>query len=226
MRRRSFLAFALSAVLCMTLSVCMVLEGCSASDEAVALLNGSVPFVQGILAVVALADPPLAPIVVPIAAGYGTAVNVFDQAYATWQAALPSEQPGKFGAVEAAITAVKTELASLLTVAHVKDANRQNTIEVLFAAAQNAVTEVFTFVSQVKGAGGTTAAAEMILHEQYGGGREPQTATKTAKASKVKVPKIPIDHVHMSADLKKRLAFKTGDPQLDAVRASIASKLK
>ena len=221
-RQLGLLGFAHIA-LAFVLSCSLVLSGCTASDEAMAILDGTLPVVQGIGAVVALADPALGPAVTSAITLYSGAVTVAEKAYADWKVADATAQPGALGAFEAAMATVKTDLNSILTAAKVTNTQNQNSIDLLFSAALSAVTEVITLTEQVKAAGGTTAAMELVLHEQWGGGKDPAPATKAKTA---KLPSPAIDHKHMAADLKKRLAVKTGDSRLDAVRAQIAASVK
>ncbi len=225
MRRRSFLAFASSAVLAMVLSVSVLLAGCTFAqsvDEAANILDATLPVVQGIGGVVSLADPALAPVVIAFVTAYSTEEPVATKAFRDWVTADAANQPGALGIFEAALTTLKTDLAQLETAAHVKDPAHQNTIDLFVASAQSMLTEVLTLVLQVKAAGGTSSAALLVLHENYGGGAD----ASPAKTKKAALPKPAVDHKHFSADLKKRLAVKTGDPKLDAVRAEVASKLK
>lgn len=215
--------------LAVLLTVAITLSGCTfvqAADEVVLILQGTLPVANGICAVVAIADPPVAAACGVAATAYTAAVNLAGTAYGQWQTADASAQPGALGAFEAAMTVVKNDFIQILAVAHVSNPTRQNTIDALAVAIENSVTEVITLVLQVKSAGGTTAAAQVVyLHEVYGGGTEPPSTPKPAKTKKAKLGKAPLDHKHIAGDLKKNLGAKTGDAQLDAVRAQIAAKL-
>lgn len=211
-----------AAVFAMAIMLVLSQSACTAGDEAIAILNGTLPVVQGVGAVVALADPALSPVITAGIAGYTAAIGVATTAYNNWKTAVASAQPSKLADFEAAMAAVKTSLNQILTVAHVTDPAKQNSIDLLFSAAMSAITEVITLTEQVKSLGGTTADLDLVLHhEQWGGGKAPAPAQTKA----LKFAKPTINQKHMASDLKKRLLVKTGDTQLDAVRASIAAKL-
>ena len=230
MKRKTFLVFASTAVLAMTLSVGLVLGGCTfeqSAEEVLTILNDTLPEVQGIGAVVAIADPAISPAIVAGIAAYQNALTIAGTGFTQWQTADAANQPGALGSFEAAMTVLKDNFAQIVVLAHVKNQAHQNSIDLLASAVESAITEVVTLVLQTKAAGGTTTAALLVLHENYGGGREPEpSGTKPAKVKKNKLAKAPISAAHMKADLKTRLALKTGDSKLDAVRAQIAASLK
>jgi hypothetical protein len=211
-----------------TLSFAIVLSGCTfaqGADEVLLVLQGTEAPLNGACAVLSIADPPAGVACGVGVTAYTAAVTLAQNAFKTWQAADATQQPGALGDFEAAMATVKTDFNQLLTLAHVTNTNRQNTIDEIMAAVQGAITEVIDLVVQVKAGGGTTAAAVMVLHEQYGGGNEPTGAPKAASTKKAKLGKVPVDHKHIAADLCKKLWVKTGDAQLDAVRAKLATEM-
>lgn len=226
MRRRTFCEIALSFLCCLALVVSTSFtEGCAASDEAASIIDATLPVVQGIAAVVALADPVAGPAITAAVALYTGGVHEFDTVYAQWKTANPENQPALLAKVQAAGQVLQVNLNGILSASRVLDPTKQNTINLLFAAALSAVTEVIQLVGTVQAAGGTTSALDRLLAEgNYGGGREPQTATTAAKKPTVK--KAPISAAHMKKDWAKKLAVPTGDPQLDKIRAEVAAKLK
>src|SRR5262249_49806619 len=104
MRRRSFLEIALCFVC--SFSLLTVGAGCTASDEAAAIIDATLPMVQGIAAVVALADPAASPAISAAVALYSGGVHEFDQVYAQWKSASPENQPTLLAKVQAAAQVV------------------------------------------------------------------------------------------------------------------------
>lgn len=224
MTRKKLLESMLASILC----VCLVAVGCAASDEFISLLTAIEPAADGIVAIVCLVEAPACIAATAADTTYKAAAAAVTVAYKDWQNADATAQPGKLGALQAAVAVLQNDFRNLLAAGHVTNATRQNAIVAIGNAVSGEISQLVALLEQTKSAGGTTQAAVMVLHEQYGGGREPQTSTPTAtKAQKKrKRLKLALSVVHFKSDLRKQLEIKTGDAQLDKVNAETAAKLK
>lgn len=221
---RDFCRYMMAAILC----VCLVGAGCATSDEFVSLLTAIEPAADGIVAIVCIADAPACVAATAAVATYKAAATAVTAAYHDWQNAEASQQPGKLGTLQAAVLVLQQDFRNLLESAHISNITRQNAIVAIGNAIGGEISQLVALVQQTKAAGGTVQAAILILHEQYGGGAEPtDTATAPAKATKRQTKLKPVlSAKHFKSDLKKRLALKTGDAQLDKVNAETAAKLQ
>lgn len=218
----------LQSVLALTVSLALVLAGCAASDEFISLLTAIEPAADGIVAIVCLVEAPACIAATAADTTYKAAAAAVTAAYKDWQNADATAQPGKLGALQAAVAVLQNDFRNLLAAGHVTNATRQNAIVAIGNAVSGEISQLVALLEQTKSAGGTTQAAVMVLHEQYGGGPEPQTTTPTAtKAQKKrKRLKLALSVAHFKSDLRKQLEIKTGDAQLDKVNAETAAKLK
>lgn len=219
-----FLRAMLAAVVC----VCLVGAGCAMGDEFINLLTAIEPAADGIVAIVCLVEAPACIAATAADATYKAAATALTAAYHDWQTADASQQPGKLGALQAAVVVLQNDFRNLLGAAHVTNTTRQNAIVAIGSAITGEISQIVALVEQTKQSGGTTAAALMVLHEQYGGGPEPQTTTPTATKAQKKRKRIAakLSAAHFKSDLRKQLEIKTGDAQLDKVNAETAAKLK
>jgi hypothetical protein len=221
-----FLRAMLAAIVC----VCLVGAGCAASDEFINLLTAIEPAASGIVGIVCLADPIACPIATAAFDGYKVAAAAVTQAYKDWQTADASQQPGKLGALQATVATLQTDFQNLLAAGHVKNQARQDAINAIAQAVGGEITNIVQIVEQTKAAGGTTQAAAMVLHEQYGGGPEPQSQATPNQAHHKKLKKRKLQTAmtakQFKADLRAKLLVPTGDAQLDKVNAETAAKLK
>lgn len=226
MKRRSFLQTFVSFVCVLCLLFSLSFSGCAASDDAAAIIDGTLPMVQGIAAAVALANPALGLEINAAVALYTGGVHEFDTVYAQWKAAPPDQQPSLSGKVQAAAQILSQNLTGILNASRVVNVTIQNTIDLFFAAASGAVVDVLNFVDQVKAKGGTTTAAVQVYEEMFAGREpQPQTGSAAGKPAKAKKPTLAVNAAHSHKDLAKKLQQKTGNAQLDAIRADVASKL-
>ena len=210
MKRRSFLGRVGSAVLTLgTLGWSTLLTGCTITLADVLTEIGNVlqfiaPLVSGVLPIVEVADPPLAPMVMAANALFQSGVTAASGFLDQWSAASASAQPGILAQFQAAASALQTDLTNLLTAAHVSDASAASEVTVIVTTATQELAALLAFIAQLK-TPAHTAAALNAAAKHYTGSLTP---TADARASIV-------DH----------LRKPTGNAPLDAVRTRIAVKL-
>ena len=207
---RKFFNALLAAFLC----VCLVGAGCAAADEFISLLTAIEPAAEGIVGIVCLVEAPACAAATSAMATYKTASAAVTQAYHDWQNADAAQQPGKLGALQAAITTAQNDFQLLETAAHINNPTRQAAINAIAQSVTGELTNLLSLVEQTKAAGGTTTAAVATSSTQQVHHARRQRHLRYARAEQFK------------ADLRAKLAVKTGDAQLDAVNAKTAANLK
>ena len=209
MERRSFLGRVGSAALAFgTLGWSTLLTGCTITLADVLTEIGNVlqfiaPLISGVLPIVEVADPVLAPAVTAANAIFQTGVTAVSSFLDQWSAASAVAQPGILGQLEAAANALQNDLSNL-AVAHVSDASAANEVTTIVTTATQEVAALLALITQLKASGGTAAALK-VAAKRYTGSLTP---TADARASIV-----------------NHLRKPTGNAPLDAVRKRVATKL-
>lgn len=210
MERRSFLGRVGSAVLALgTLGWSTLLTGCSITLADVLTEIGNVlqfiaPLVSGVLPIVEVADPVLAPTVTAANAIFQAGVTAVSGFLDQWSAASAAAQPGILGQLQAAANTLQSDLSNLLTAAHVSDANVASEVTAIVTTATQEVAALLAFIAQLKTAGGTAAALHAAA-KHYTGSLTPTADARTSIVYHLRKP--------------------TGNAPLDAVRKRIAGKL-
>ncbi len=187
----------------------LMLEGCTfqqGADEFLHILSLISPAVSGVVGIVELVDPALVPVIQVGVNLFNRDLPVVTQFYNDWKVASASAQPGIMGQLTAAIAVLKQDGLSLLTAAQVKDVNKQAAIDNLMNSVLAEIGEITSLVAQVQTGGGTTKAALHTAKKNMG-----KPVTTSAQFKKT---------------LKAHLLKKTGDPQLDAYNAQLATKFE
>jgi hypothetical protein len=181
------------------------------------------PAVEGILPIVALADPGLTPVVEMAVAGFKGGVILVTTDYNAWKAGSTAAQPGVLAQLEADLNTLRMQSAGLLSAAHVKNPVHASVISGIMSAVIDEIGEIAGFIGQTKTAGGTTAAAEYVLASYGREAPEPQTGNGTTTSTHVKLLH---GSKHFKKELKAHLLHKTGNAALDAANTKTAAKLK
>jgi len=212
MERRSFLGKVGSAVLALgTLGWSTLLTGCTITLADVLTEIGNVlqfiaPLISGVLPIVEVADPLLAPAVTAANAAFQAGVTAASGFLDQWSAASATAQPGILGQLQAAASTLQSDLSNLFAAAHVSDASAASEVTTIVTTATQEVAALLTFIAQLKTPGHVSATAALnAAAKHYTGSLTP---TADARSSIV-------DH----------LRKPTGNVPLDAVRKSIAKKL-
>ena len=210
MKRRSFLGTVGSAGLAVfTLSWSALLTGCTVTLADVLTEIGNVlkfiaPLIAGVLPIVEVADPILAPAVTAANAVFQAGVTAVSGFLDDWSAASAAAQPGIWAQVEAAAQALQADIAQLLAAARVSDPTTSSEVVSITTIAAQEVAAMLTFIAGLKATGGTTAALNQVAAKYTGS----LTPAADARASIV-------------AHLRKA----TGNTRLDVVRKALAKKL-
>jgi hypothetical protein len=210
MKRRTFLGRVVSAALALgTLGWSALLTGCTVTLADVLTEIGNVlefiaPLVSGVLPIVEVADPVLAPAVTAANAVFQAGVTAVSGFVDEWSAASAAAQPSILGQLQAAASALQSDLSNLLGAAHVSDATVSGEVTTIVTTATQEIAALLTFIAQLKTSGGMSAALHATA-KRYTGSLTP---TADARASIV-------THLHKS----------TGNVPLDAIRRRVAEKL-
>jgi hypothetical protein len=210
MKRRSFLGRAGGAFLIfIALGWSALLTGCTITLADVLTEIGNVlrfiaPLVSGVLPIVEVADPVLAPPVTAANAVFQAGVTAVSGFLDRWLAASAAAQPSILGQIQAAANTLQSDLSSLLAAAHVSDASAASEVTTIVTTATQEIAALLNFIAQLK-TPGNPAAALHAAAKHYTGSLTP---TADARASIV-------DH----------LRKPTGNAPLDTVRKRIAGSL-
>lgn len=175
------------------------LEGCSASDwlqEASNIITLIGPLGDGVLAIVEIADPALAPGLQVIDLAYDAAYQAVAKYLADEAAALKSAQPGAIGQLESFVGVLKNDATNLVSgVAGIRVQPYEAEISSLTNAITGEVNAILSVIPQIK-----------------------------AGVKNVKVP--PVQSAkELRKNLVKHFSSETGNARLDAVRTALAIKL-
>jgi len=185
MQRRKFLGRLGSAALAFgTLGWSVVLTGCTITLADVLTEIGNVlqfiaPLVAGVLPIVEVADPVLAPAVTAANAVFQAGVTGASGFLDQWSAASAAAQPGILGQLQAATTALQSDLSNLLAAARVSDANAAGEVTTIVTTATQEVAALLTFIAQLKTPGGTATTLHAAAKHYTGS----LTPTADARAS-------------------------------------------
>jgi hypothetical protein len=210
MERRSFLGRLGGVFLAIgTLGWSTLLTGCTITLADVLAEIGNVlqfiaPLVSGVLPIVEVADPVLAPIVTGANAVFQAGVTAVSGFLDQWSAASAAAQPGILGQLEAAANTLQSDLSNLLAAAHVSDASAASEVTTIVTTATQEVAALLSFIAQLKASGGTSTALHAAA-KHYTGSLTPTADARTSI----------VDH----------LRRPTGNAPLDAARKRIAAKL-
>ena len=181
MKRRSFLGRACSAILTLaTLGWSTLLTGCTITLADVLTEIGNVlqfiaPLVSGVLPIVEVADPVLAPAVTAANALFQAGVTAVSGFLDQWSATSAAAQPGILGQLQAAASALQNDLSNLLAAAHLSDASAASEVTVIVTTATQEVAALLAFIAELK-TPNHTAAALNAAAKHYTGSLTPTAA--------------------------------------------------
>jgi hypothetical protein len=187
------------------------LEGCPTTPaswltEASNIIKLIGPLVEGIIPIVGLVDPPLAPLITTLDGVVTVGLTALAGLLDKWAGAAATAQPGILADIQAAVTAVKTNLANLIAAAQVKSQTAAAEISSIASAVLDELSNLLTIIPQIQTAGGTMKAARLVVGDYYS--RNPYDKTQSVRSSMV-----------------KRLNVPTGNAALDTVRTNLSQKL-
>lgn len=234
---RKFTALLLCCIIAAT-AACSFSSDLKKADEIISLLPAGFDLVP---AIVCAAQPANCQQSMDAAKQADGDTGLVSQALSNWSAALDAAKPDAWSKVQASLTALQGDAAALLALAHVKDPKWTGELQAVADAVIAEVGEIAQIVAQVKGAGGSTAAALGVMDGvtyadaddlgwqchgscqaiwtptvQLGVGRETH---KTKAGMRVHTKK------GFRNSLLKHLG-NTGDPQLDKVNSVLRKRLK
>jgi len=188
-------------------------EGCnlsSALTEADNIIMLIAPLGDGAAVIVEIADPPLAPAVMAAVKIYDLGVAAVEKYLADWAKAAGSAQPGILSQAQAAVLALKNDVASLIAAAQVKSASAAAEIEVIFGTIVNEISALLTVIPQIGALGGTTQAMNAYSKTVASGRAKNLYGVRSAKTHR--------------NDLVKRFSRPTGTA-IDPARTALGAKL-
>jgi hypothetical protein len=183
------------------------LEGCTAGDEFINILNLMEPAIDGVVLIVNLVDPPLGVVIQAGVTIFDQEIPVITKIYNDWVAASAAAQPGFLSQLEAALAVLRQDALTILTGAHVTDPAHQTAIGFIINAVLSEITEIASLIVSAKASGGT-----------------PSAAAKAVKRTSLGKPVVSASAFR--SKLVSQLTWKSGNAQLDATCAQIAQKVK
>jgi hypothetical protein len=201
--RRTFLGRMSIVWLAVLAGAIPFLEGCAITLADVLKEIGNVltfiaPLVAGILPIVEIADPALAPAVSAANAIFQAGVAAVNGFLQQWSNASAAAQPGIMNQLEAAAQTLQSQLSNLLAAAHVNDPTTNGEVTAIVSVAVQEVGALLTFIGQLKATGGTTASLSKVkVSVRYSGSLDPvgDARSKMVKHLRKSIGNAPIDAV-------------------------------
>jgi hypothetical protein len=144
----------------------VALEGCSGGTPSVStiltevgnILTFIAPLGDGIAAVIEVADPAIAPAVALAVGIYDKAIPVIEALIAQWAAAAATAQPGILAQIQAAITALQTDVTNIINSVTGVSAMVLAEINSITASILGEISALLKAIMSLGTVGGTTAA--------------------------------------------------------------------
>jgi hypothetical protein len=168
--RRQFVGYLATGAAAATLSSCGAggtPTVASILTEANNILMFIAPLGDGAAAIVEIADPAIAPEVQIVVAIYDKAVPAIEQLLTDWAAASAADQPGILSQIEAAITALETDVKNIISSITGVSAVVIAEINSITASILGEISALLKAILQLQGAGGTTAALNKMAAAPY-----------------------------------------------------------
>lgn len=187
-------------------AIALVEEGCTVTlasvlNEAGNILAFVAPLGDGIAAIVEVVDPAVAPLVMAAVAVYDAAIPAIEKLLADWSAASASAQPGILAQIEAAITALQTDVMNIIGSIKGIPASALAEANLIISTILGEISALIKDIANLMSAGGTKASLSKMKFAMYA----------------------PDARVNRDS-MVKRLKIPTGTP-MDAPRMALADKL-
>lgn len=229
------------ALLCIAMAVapaCSLATDLQKADQIIALLPAGIDLVPPIVCAIDVAACPGVSAAAKIA---DAGVGALSSALSAWASASGSAQPDAWSQVQAALTALQGQTTQLIAAAQVKNPAFSSEVQAIAGAVIAEIGEIGQIVSQIKGAGGTTASLAGVLDtvamvddadlgtQCHGDCQAIWTPTVSVGLRRETHKTKAGMKVHTRRGFKNSLLKhlgKTGNPELDRLNAVLAKRLK
>jgi prophage DNA circulation protein len=165
------------------------------------------PLGDGAAAIIEIADPAIAPAVMVAVAIYDKAIPVIEKYLSDWAAASAANQPGILAQLEAAITALQSDVQGILNSITGVGATLLAEISAITSSILGEVSALLKAILQLKAAGGTTTAMAGIASHPHRYARMAGPNARTSRNNLVAELRVPTN------------------TNMDAPRTALANKL-